>query len=65
MKIEVGDICWTPFEPRTQVRVISIWTNAINGRLIADVEFLSEHYGYPAGSEGCYAVDELELVEGR
>ena len=58
--ITVGSVALTPFEPQGQVLVLELffpgWPKT---KPLALVRFLHDHYGYRAGSEGIYYLDEL------
>lgn len=64
MKVEVGDIAMTPFEPHGLVKVLSIEPSWWPGHdEVALVEHLHDHYGYPKGNRDYYFRSELKRTD--
>ncbi len=61
MRLHVGQVVRTPFEPSGLVQVVALsGPHPVNGRLTVEVRYLEEHpHGYRAGTLGCYFRDEL------
>lgn len=62
--MKIGDIVRTPYEPSGIVEIVAI-TPPSNPPMdvfgvTADVRYLHEHYGYPAGRIGTYQLSDLK-----
>ena len=59
--IEVGDVCWTPFDPGGPVKILEIeGLHPVVSRRTVRVLYLTDHpHGYKCGTEGRYFLDEM------
>lgn len=59
--MKVGDIVRTPYDPTGIVQIVSIDLPTGNDPYgtTANVLYLHDHYGYPAGTKGMYQYEDL------